>query len=133
MDSRDDATDAANLTHPPRGGWEFARLDSRDARYPAMSDDRWFVSDGQSQTRPLTIEGLPEELARQGSELARVVWREGMNDGVPLDLANVAALEQGSTEDRNTHLTRLNWVRVVIAAAPVALLALLTTLKVNNA
>ena len=31
-----------------------------------MSDDRWFLTDGQTQTGPLTLEALREELARPG-------------------------------------------------------------------
>ena len=46
----------------------------------AMSDDRWFVTDGRSQSGPLTLEALREELARPAQGLARVVWREGMQE-----------------------------------------------------
>jgi hypothetical protein len=45
-----------------------------------MSDERWFVTDGQSQSGPLTLEVLREELARPERGLARVVWREGMTE-----------------------------------------------------
>jgi len=51
-----------------------------------MSDERWFVTDGQSQSGPLTLEGLREELARPGRGLARVVWREGMKEWTAPDL-----------------------------------------------
>jgi hypothetical protein len=51
-----------------------------------MSDERWFVTDGQSQTGPLTLEALREELARPGRGLARVVWREGMKEWASPDL-----------------------------------------------
>jgi hypothetical protein len=51
-----------------------------------MSDDRWFITDGQSQTGPLTLEALREDLARPGRGLARVVWREGMTEWTSPDL-----------------------------------------------
>jgi hypothetical protein len=50
-----------------------------------MSDERWFVTDGQSQNGPLTLEVLREELARPGGGLARVVWREGMKEWMAPD------------------------------------------------
>ena len=51
-----------------------------------MSDERWFVTDGQSQTGPLTLEALREELARPDRGLARTVWREGMKEWTAPDL-----------------------------------------------
>ena len=51
-----------------------------------MSDDRWFLTDGQTQTGPLTLEALREELARPDQGLARVVWREGMTEWTAPDL-----------------------------------------------
>jgi len=51
-----------------------------------MSDERWFVTDGQSQTGPLPLEGLRQELARPGRGLARLVWREGMKEWTAPDL-----------------------------------------------
>jgi hypothetical protein len=51
-----------------------------------MSDDRWFLTDGQSQQGPLTLEALREELARPGRGLARLVWREGMTEWTAADL-----------------------------------------------
>jgi uncharacterized protein DUF4339 len=41
---------------------------------------RWFVTDGQSHTGPLTLDELREQLARPSEGLARLVWREGMPD-----------------------------------------------------
>jgi hypothetical protein len=41
-------------------------------------------------------------------------------------IANAVALAQGSTEDRNTRLTWLNWVGVLVAGSLTALLALAT-------
>ena len=51
-----------------------------------MGDERWFVTDGQSQTGPLPLEGLREELARPSRGLARMVWREGMKEWMAPDL-----------------------------------------------
>jgi len=51
-----------------------------------MSDERWFVTDGQSQTGPLPLEGLRQELARPDRGLARLVWREGMKEWTAPDL-----------------------------------------------
>lgn len=51
-----------------------------------MSDERWFVTDGQSQTGPLPLEALREELARPSRGLARMVWREGMKEWMAPDL-----------------------------------------------
>jgi hypothetical protein len=51
-----------------------------------VSDDRWFVTDGQTQIGPLTLDALREELARPGHGLARVVWREGMKEWTAADL-----------------------------------------------
>jgi uncharacterized protein DUF4339 len=51
-----------------------------------MSDDRWFVADGQSQHGPLTLEALQEELTRPGRGLTRLVWREGMKEWTAADL-----------------------------------------------
>ena len=48
-----------------------------------MIDERWFLTDGQSQIGPLTLEALREELARPDRGLARVVWREGMKEWAP--------------------------------------------------
>jgi hypothetical protein len=57
----------------------------------AMSDDRWFVTDGQSRRGPLTLEELREELARP-SGLTRSVWREGMTEwAAPDTVAELAA------------------------------------------
>ncbi|HET6900524.1 MAG TPA: DUF4339 domain-containing protein, partial [Vicinamibacteria bacterium] len=47
-----------------------------------MSDERWFVTDGQSQTGPLSLEALRHELARPDRGLARRVWREGMAEWI---------------------------------------------------
>jgi hypothetical protein len=44
-------------------------------------------------------------------------------------LANLVALRQGSTEDRNTRLTWLNWVSVVVTSLLLALVALGTFLQ----
>jgi len=51
-----------------------------------MSDERWFVTDGESQSGPLPLERLREELARPSRGLARMVWREGMADWTSPDL-----------------------------------------------
>ena len=51
-----------------------------------MSDERWFVTDGQSQAGPLPLEALRQELARPDRGLARLVWREGMKEWTAPDL-----------------------------------------------
>jgi hypothetical protein len=51
-----------------------------------MSDEGWFVTDGHSQTGPLPLARLREELARPSGGLARMVWREGMKEWTAPDL-----------------------------------------------
>jgi hypothetical protein len=51
-----------------------------------MSDERWFVTDGHSQTGPLSLEALRQELARPGRGFERRIWREGMSEWIAPDL-----------------------------------------------
>ena len=86
---------------------------------------------------------LPPLLLAVGFILPSLMWKVdglasllGFLAFVPLvaaqRIANAVALAQGSTEDHNTRLTRLNWAGVVAGGGLIALLALAVLLGISG-